>query len=160
MQHWYVVQTKPKKEGAVQLQLQRARYEFFYPVMRRIDRIKPLFPSYMFVRANFNDAHSHQLVRYTRGVNKILGHGNQPCPIADEVVEVLMEQTRNGTLIEQELLLRPGDTVTVRRGILKDLMGIVKENVSEVGRVKVLFKWFQKSMSAVLPYAHLERVAV
>lgn len=159
MKRWYILQTKPKKEGAVQLLLTGARYELFFPLMRGFDRIKPLFPSYLFIRANFGDPYEHHLVRYTRGVNRILGDGVGPRPIADDIVNVLMDKTGNGSLIEQTLLFKEGDTVTVRRGLLKDLAGIIEKNMPEAGRVKVLFKWFRNSMRAVLRYTDLERVA-
>lgn len=160
MKHWYVVQTKPKREEAVQLQLTRARYELFFPLMRAFDRVKPLFPSYLFIHANFADPNVHQLIRYTRGVNKILGDSVGPRPIPEDLVRTLMDQTRDGSLIEQVLLLHAGDVVTVRRGILKDLVGIIEKNMPEAGRVKVLFKWFRSSMRAVLRYTDLERVPV
>lgn len=159
MNRWYVIQTKPQKEGHVYQQLTRARYELFFPTMRGGDRMKPLFPSYLFVHTDLSDPRAHQLVRYTRGVNRVLGDATGPRPIAEEVVGTLRESTRDGSLVEQALLLREGDTVRIRKGILRDLIGIIERNLPDAGRVRVLFKWWRSSMRAVVRYADVERLA-
>lgn len=159
MMYWYVLQTKPKKEETVQLQLQKAKYEAFFPRMKTLFTTKPLFPSYLFIRTDFDIPNHYQLVRYTRGVSRILGDFGGPRPIADTIVETLMSHTRDGSLLEQELLFNVGDSVKVKRGILRDLIGMVEKNMSDAGRVKILFKWVRKSMHAVLKYTDLERAA-
>ena len=98
-------------------------------------------------------------MRFTRGVHKILGDGEGPQPISDLIVDTLRERTRDGMLIEQELLFKEGESVIVKRGILKDLLGIIEKNISDSGRVKVLFKWMNSSMRAVLRYVDLEKAA-
>ncbi|MBI4365222.1 MAG: hypothetical protein HY543_00210 [Deltaproteobacteria bacterium] len=157
--HWYIIQTKPKKEGVVCEQLGRASYELFFPKMRALDRVKPLFPSYLFIRTDFSDPTLHRLVRFTRGVTRILG-GASPKPVPDDLVDTLRTRTRDGALIEQTLLFKEGDQVRVRRGILKDLAGIIEKNMPEAGRVRVLFKWLRSCMRAVVTYTDLERAPV
>ena len=159
MKHWYVIQTKPKKEKDVQNQLERASYETFLPRMKSLVSTKLLFRSYLFIQTDFEDSYSHRMVRFTRGVNKILGDGGGPQPIPDVILETLKEMTQDGSLIEQELLFKEGDVVTVKRGILKDLRGIIEKNIPDVGRIKVLFKWLNGTMRAVLRYTELERAA-
>lgn len=159
MNSWYVIQTKPKKEETVRQQLVRADYELFFPMMRAFDRVKPLFPSYLFVHTDFSDVNNHRLVRFTRGVNRLLGDADGPKPVPDRIVETLMQSTRDGSLIEQTLLFREGDQVKVRKGILKDLTGIIERNVSDTGRVKVLFKWLRGTMKAEVSYKELEKIA-
>lgn len=163
MQRWYVIKTKPKKEDAVMAQLHRASVEVFLPKMKTLASspclLKPLFPSYFFIHTDFDDPSIHRMVRFTRGVSRILGDESGPQPIPSIIVETLREQSRNGSLIEQDLLFRPGDEVTVKRGILKDLQGIIEKNIPESGRVKVLFKWINGSMRAVLRYTELKKAA-
>lgn len=156
---WYVVQTKPKREAEVAQKLNQANYELFYPKMRGISSFKPLFPSYLFIRNDFENPFVHRMVRFTRGVRRILGDDRGPVPISDMIVETLREQTRNGSLIEQDLIFKENDQVLVKKGILKDLIGIIEKNMSAAGRVKVLFKWMQGRMHAVMRYTELEKVA-
>jgi transcription antitermination factor NusG len=159
MDHWYVIKSKPKKEKEVLEQLGRARYDLFFPSMRGPVSPKPLFPSYLFVRTDLENPYHHRMIRFTRGVSKILGDGEGPLPVADMIVEILRQQTKDGSLIEQELLYKEGDEVRVKRGILKDLAGIIEKNLPAAGRVKILFKWLNTSMRAVLRYTDLEKVA-
>lgn len=159
MTAWYVIQTKPKKEGDVQCQLTRANYMTFLPKMKGCSSVKPLFPSYLFVLVDFEEPQHHRLIRFTRGVRQILGNHEGPQPISEIIVETLREKTLNGSLIEQSLFLKDGDEVRVKRGILKDLDGIIERNIPAQGRVKVLFKWMNGTMRAVLKYTDLEKAA-
>lgn len=157
MNRWYVIKTKPKKETDVLNQLKRASYELFFPRMKGLTAPKPLFPSYLFIRTNFEDSSAFRMVSFTRGVNKILGGAEGPQSISDLIIETLKEKTRDGSLIEQELLFKEGDAVSIKRGLLKDLIGIIEKNMSESGRVRVLFKWLQGNMRAVLKYTDLAK---
>lgn len=127
--------------------------------MKGVCLTKPLFPSYLFVLANFNEPSQHRLVRYTRGVRHILGNQEGPQPISQVIVKTLQERAKDGPLSEQALLLKDGDEVRVRRGILRDLDGIIEKNIPAQGRVRVLFKWLNSTMRAVLKYTDLEKVA-
>lgn len=159
MKLWYAVQTKPKREKDVQVQLERASFETFLPKMKGLVSTKPLFPSYLFIQADFDHAETHRLVRFTRGVRQILGERKAPHPVPSFVLETLREITRDGSLNEQELLCRVGHEVTVKRGILKDLQGIIEKNIPETGRVKVLFKWLHMNVRAEIKYTDLEIAA-
>lgn len=181
MNAWYVVKTKPKKEKDVENHLKAVTFEVFLPMMKAIGMrreargkrfphipfplasspcdLKPLFPSYLFVRTDFDDPHIHRLIRFTRGVSKILGDTSGPVPLDNLIIETLMAHTRDGSLIEQRLLFKEGDEVRVKTGILKDLIGIVEKNMSETGRIRILFKWLSGNMKAILRYRLLEKVA-
>lgn len=159
MNQWYVIQTKPKKEESVTRQLAYARYECFFPRMKGLLKEKPLFPSYLFVRTDFRDSQSHRNVHFTRGVQRILGGLDGPIAVPDPIIEILKERTRDGSLIEQELLFKAGDLVRVKRGILKDLAGMIEKNISAQGRIRVLFKWLNSRMRAVFKYTEVTKVS-
>lgn len=158
--HWYVIKTKPKKEESAERQLAKANYEVFLPKIKGVVSHKPLFPSYLFIHTDFQNPDHFRLVRYTRGVSKVLSDTEGPQPVSDFIINTLRERTRDGSLIEQELLFKEGDEVSVKKGILKDLIGIIERNLSEIGRVKVLFKWLNGSvMRASLKYTELKKAA-
>lgn len=141
-------------------QLTRASFTVFLPKMLGEVSPKPLFPSYLFIYADFENQFIHRLVRYTRGVSHLLGDKEGPQPVDDLIVETLRERTRDGSLIEQELLLREGDSVRIKKGVLQDLIGIVEKNMIPSRRIKVLFKWLNGPMKAVLRYKDVEKIAL
>lgn len=143
----------------VQGQLKGANYEVFFPQMRTLASHKPLFPSYLFVRTDLENPSIHRMVRFTRGVKKILGDSGGPRPISDQIIETLIKRTRDGSIIEQELVFKEGDGVRVKRGMLRDLCGIIEKNLSDKGRVRVLFKWLSGKMRTDMPYTRLEKIA-
>ena len=159
MKQWYVIKTKPKREQDVVQQLSRVGLELFLPLIQGIHLPKPLFPSYLFVSTDLRSAGQHRLLRYTRGVSHILGDQEGPLSIPTYVIEELRSRTRDGKLIEQELLMKTGDSVIVKRGILKDLIGMVEKHLPEQKRVQILFKWWSTSMRVKLKYTDLERAA-
>ncbi len=163
MMAWHVVKTKPRKEDRVSNLLSQATFKIFLPKIKKrlslqLETQVPLFPSYLFIQADFSEPQTHRLVKFTRGVTRILGDENGPIPLSEDLVDTLMSRTRDGALIEQDLLFREGDEVRVKVGILKDLIGIIERNMSETGRVKILFKWLTGNMRAVLRYNPLERI--
>lgn len=159
MSQWYVIKSKPKKEGEVFARLKNADYELFLPQLEGVHKPRPLFPSYLFIWADLQQAEEHRLVRYTRGVSHVLGDGEGPRPIRTEIIETLKAQTQDGSLLRPELLLKAGDPVRIRRGILKDLIGMVERHYPDQKRVQVLFKWWSTSMRAKLRYTDLEKAA-
>ncbi len=157
MEQWYVIRTKVKKEESVVKQLMRVNYDVFLPKIKGFKSHKPLFPSYVFVKTDLESTVHHRLIRYTRGVSHILGSGDKPKPISSIIIETLKERTNNELLSEQTLFFKIGDLVTVKRGILKDLQGVVENNIGTNGRIKILFKWLSGDMRAFLKYTELER---
>ncbi len=156
MTYWYVIKTKPKQEKAVFGQLSKAGYEIFLPQIEGVHAPKPLFPSYLFISARLENAEEYRLVKYTRGVNCVLGDSEGPSPISTLVVDELKCRTRDGQIVSPELLFQAGDTVRVRRGLLKDLIGMIERHYPEEKRVQILFKWWSTSMRAKLRYSDLE----
>ena len=159
MNQWYVIKTKPKQEKCVQSQLSRLGCELFMPQIEGVLAPKPLFPSYLFVKTNLNDAIIYRKVRYTRGVSSILGDHLCPRSIASEIVEALRERTSDGSLIKQDMLYHIGDHIRVKRGIMKDLVGVVEKHLPAAERVQILFKWWATTMRAQLKYSQIERAA-
>lgn len=157
MCHWYVIKTKPKKEKQVFQQLTQAHYELFLPCIEGIRVPIPLFPSYVFIQTDFENPSHYQLVRYTRGVSHILGDREKPISVSKIIVEALKEKTQDGCILDQNLIFKEGDEVTVKKGILKDLRGIIKKKLPATSRVRVLFKWLSGTIQADFKYADLEK---
>lgn len=159
MLSWYVVQTKPKKEDDVQKRLELAELEVLNPKIRSLTRgMTSLFPSYIFLKWDlFNPAHYH-MVRYTRGVNKILGTPTCPVPISDEAVEVIQSRLDKNSVLEEQAM-KVGSFVRVKKGVLKDLVGVLEKPVSPDGRVAILLRIYEREMRAFVDCRDVALVA-
>jgi len=141
---WYVVQTKPGNEDRVQNNLQRQEIENFLPRLgtyehrqgTMVHKIKPLFPNYLFAKLHLG-LHYYK-VKWTRGVNRILGNGGGPTPISGQVISTIKEKTGENNLIRLEDEWKEGDAIQVTSGPFKDLMGIFQKKMSSQGRVRIL----------------------
>lgn len=149
MNNWYVIQVKPCRENDVHLRLQKANIESLNPKIKSFSSgMRPLFPNYVFVRWDLTKAHNYQLIKYTRGVNRILGTPEYPIPLPDEAIEVIKERLNAGVLEAQTM--KVGSTVKIRRGLLKDLIGVLEKPVSADGRVAVLLRIHEQQMKAMM----------
>lgn len=92
---WYVIRTKRGDEHRVEANLANQGIEVFLPLVevcqnnhgKMVWVIKPLFPCYLFARLDLKI--HYQKVKFTRGVNKILGISDSAFPISDEVIETI-----------------------------------------------------------------------
>ena len=141
---WYVIHTKPGNEHRVETNLSNQEIETFLPLFetfqyfqgKLVQKIKPLFPNYLFAKLEL-ETHYYK-VKWTRGVNKILGGKTGPIPISEKVVQTIKNRAGEDNLIELQTDLKDGDAIQVTSGPLKDLMGVFKKEMSSRGRVKVL----------------------
>lgn len=163
---WYVLQTKPMAEESVRQHLANARFEAFLPRIKTmvrgsgksVSRIKTLFPSYLFARVNLRDPNLYRMIKYTRGVRKILGDGTYPVPVPAEMIEIIKERVGADGCIEQRLILKKGDAVRIRGGLFRDLIGILDRPVSTAGRVRVLLNIMRHQVKCDLSAAEVEKV--
>jgi transcriptional antiterminator RfaH len=141
---WYVIQTKPGNEHRVETHLLNQEIEIFLPLLethqysvgKMVQKIKPLFPNYLFGRLDLR-VHYYK-VKWTRGVSKILGTGDGPVPISEKVVRTIKEKVGKDNLVKLEEELKEGDIVQITSGPLKELTGIFQKRVSDKGRVRIL----------------------
>lgn len=164
---WYVVQTKPTAEEAVQQHLRNANFETFLPRIRRmvrgrkrpVSRTKSLFPSYLFAHIDLGDANLYRMIRYTRGVRRILGDGIRPVPVPDEMIRIIQARMDGAGVIEQRLTMKKGDAVRVRGGAFRDLVGILEKPVSAAGRVRVLLDIMSRQVRCEISVADIEKLS-
>lgn len=167
---WYVVHTKPQKEENVHQLFVQGGFESFLPKIKTFfsttrnnskilsDRIKPLFPSYLFIRLQQDKWNDLRTIKYTRGVHKILGGLDGPVSIPFDIIQIIQERTGDRGFIEQGAFFKPKDKVLVKRGVLKDLIGILEKPVDDKGRVEVLFKIVHHQMRAKVFCGDLEKM--
>ncbi len=152
VESWYIVFTKPRKEELVSFYLQREKIPVFFPKIKEktqrgrrvITVLNPLFPGYLFVRAELT-TEIYNKIQWTRGVRRILGDGDGPTPIDNEVIEFLLEQTSKEGVIRPLVQFKEGDRMRIKYGPFRDLIGIIKDPIPKDGRIKVLMDIIKKS---------------
>ncbi len=123
--NWYAVYTRSRHEKMVNQCLGERHIESFLPVQDVLSQWKdrrkwiqrPLFPGYLFVRAD--RSHLYE-VRMTRGVSYIVGNGRgrSPVPVPDEQVQAIRRMVEQEYPVMQWPLLRKGTRVRVTAGPL------------------------------------------
>lgn len=162
---WYVIQTKTKKELEAKSYLSMKGVEVFSPTMeivtarggKMVSEQRALFPGYLF--GHFNLLEDYSLVRWGRGVRKLVGFGAEPLPVADEVIELIRNRAQGGDLVKKACSFEPNDLVRVRSGPMKDLLGVFERWVSDSERVRVLLNLVGYRPAVELHYSLLEKVA-
>ena len=162
---WYVIQTKPGNEDRVQNNLYGQEIENFLPRLETyehrkgtmVHRIKPLFPNYLF--AKFHLELHYYKVKWTRGVNRILGNGSGPIPISGQVISTIQGKVGENNLIRLEEEWKEGDIIQVTSGPFKDLMGIFQKKMSSQGRVRILLSLIGIDVPVQISKWQIRRVA-
>jgi transcriptional antiterminator RfaH len=163
--NWYVIQTKPGDEHRVETHLLNQKIEPFLPLLethryRRgkiIQRVKPLFPNYLFAKLDLK-IHYYE-VKWTRGVNKILGTEAGPVPVSEKVVRTIRERVGKDNLVRLENEWKEGDIVQITGGPLKELMGIFQKKMSDKGRVKILLSLIGVEVPVQISQWQIKKVA-
>lgn len=146
---WYVLQTKPRQEERViaHLRLRAPSVEVFLPRIevvrrhagRRYAVLEPLFPSYLFVWTPLTPA-TWDAVRWTPGARRILGDGERPIAVPEEMVQVIEERVRPLGFVRVGLNLQPGARVRIKNGPFAGLEAIFERPTSRRDRVRVLLQ--------------------
>ncbi len=163
--NWYVIQTKPKKEEEATSYLTTKGVDIFGPKIeayslragKMVRELKPLFPGYLF--GKLNPEQDYSLVRWGRGVRKVLGYGGYPTPVGEAVVEIIKKRTDPYGIVRKTIHFKANDTVRVKSGPLKDLLGMFERWVSDSERVRILLNLIGYQPSVELHYSMIEKVA-
>ncbi len=143
---WYAIHTHPKQEDRADENLRSWQVETFAPKLRA-RRSKPyartptyftkhLFPRYIFARFR-SDEFLHK-VRYTRGVESVVGIGSNPSPIDDQVISLIKSQSDDQNIVKISDGLKVGSEVVISEGPLRGFTGIFERSMKDSDRVMIL----------------------
>lgn len=136
---WYAVHTKPHQEQRAADNLRAWGLEALAPQFRSKSNSpfpQFLFPGYIFAR--FDASCLLHKVRFTRGVWYVVGFGEGPSAIAEEVIAELRLRLDERDYIRKINTLQRGDLVRIEAGPLKDFLGVFEEDLSQNERVRIL----------------------
>ncbi len=148
MENWYCIYTKPRMEEHVSDRLMNlSDIEVFNPKLKRKgfnkgrykEIIEELFPCYIFSR--FNPERYHHLIKYTRGIRKIVSDQSGTLQIVDEeIIQAIKSRTKGGyiSLEDPDLTFDTGEKVVVKEGVFKGLRGVFLKDLKARDRVLIL----------------------
>jgi len=155
---WYVAHTQPLAEARAVLNLERQGFGTYLPRYlkqrrhaRRVDTVAmPIFPRYVFVSIDL--ARQRWLsIRSTIGVSRLVGHGDQPLPVPDGIVETMMQRHDEAGFVRlgSPLGLRVGDKVRVLGGAFEETLGMF-ERMTDEQRVTILLDLLGRKVRVTL----------
>ena len=88
----------------------------------------------------------------------MVGFGETPIPVDDEIIKLIRSQHDESGYVKLEDSIGPGDTVVVRDGLFKGIHGIFERNVSNSDRVIILLKSIQFQAHMIVDRETLRKV--
>ena len=158
MENWYVINTKPKKEFHVEKLFTEGGIKIYNPKYLYENKIKPFFSGYEFIYFDFPA--QYQLVKYTRGVKRVVGSRELPTPILEGVILEIKSREVNGLIEIDKYGEEPevGDEIEVMEGPLKGLRGIFKKQLTAKERVLILLNYVTYQGQLIIEKEKLKKV--
>ena len=158
---WLLVRTQPQREQYAQQNIQRwlgldSYLPFYYD--REKDKIRVLFPSYLFVRT-----FQWYAFKGVWGVSNVVMVGdNSPARLSNDQIEELRarekeDESNRCKIIELPEPYKIGDMLRVKDGAFFGLNGLY-DGMDHKDRVRVLLSIFGRSVKAVLPREAVEPI--
>ncbi len=135
MKRWYLLYCKRGEQNRAKAHLENQGVECYYPEVsvEKIVRGKrqtvqePLFPSYMFVRFDFEDGPSFTTVRSTRGVTDFIRFGSQPKELQGDLIYDLKQMDVNEQSEAMSSTPKKGQVLKVTGGQFSGIEAIYQE---------------------------------
>ena len=159
---WIAVYTKPRHEKTVENELLKKGFEVYLPILKQrrkwSDRKKwvelPLFRSYIFVKTEIKNS---LFVLQTMGVVKVIKFGGEIAVIQNDSIQAIKLMIEGGYMPEAIDYFVKGETVEVKSGPLKGLIGEVIR-VDNSDRLLVRVDAIQHSISVQIDRGYLKSV--
>jgi transcriptional antiterminator RfaH len=163
---WYAIHTNPRQEMRAESNLKAWNVETYLPKIKesslnqydgnRTWLIKPLFPRYFFARFQFSMLGSK--IRFTRGVKEVVGFGECPVPIDNEIINLIQSRQDGHGYVKLEDGIAQGDEVIIKQGMFKGIRGIFERNVRNSDRILILLKTVHFQAHIVIDREDLKKV--
>lgn len=147
---WFVLYVKPRHEKNVGTVLRGKGYEEFIPLYPKRTQKRtsdlPLFPGYVFCRFNLE---SRLPILTVPGVFSIVGCAGRPTAVDDNEIAALHRVISHGLRREPWPALASGTKVTISRGPMQGVQGIVMNQKNSM-RIIISVGILQRSVSVEL----------
>ena len=161
---WWVVQTKPQAEFIAIKHLENQNMATYCPLFKketiRGHKIKikayPLFPRYVFVKANSSAQKNIHVIRSTIGVKQLLKIGEDPAKVSCQLINEL-RQMESERLNETKSHFKTGENVRIKTGLYKDIDAIYQMDEG-MNRAIVLISIINKETPLLIDKKALKKV--
>jgi len=148
--HWYIFQSKTRKEELLCEQLRLRGIETFFPnlyvrpVSPRARKAIPYFPGYVFGHVDLEEA-GRSFLDWIPGAIRIVSYGGDPAPVQDHFVDTLRRHLEIINASHRNVFdpYQPGDVVAIKGGPFLGFEAIFNARLPGRDRVEVLLKMFQ-----------------
>jgi len=155
---WYALNTKTNHEKLVAQQIERIGIECFLPLLEEQRAIRyqskivivPLFPGYVFVRANLME--HYRVLAYTRGVRKIVTFGSNPAVVESTIIDAIKGKMSysNVCSVKQSREVESGQRVRITDGPLVGLDAVFIRKMSGGQRAMLLLRALAVQSRAII----------
>ena len=158
MKDWFVLNTKPKKEFQVERLFEEGGIEFYCPRYMYDNKTKPFFSGYGFIHFEYPD--QYRLVKYTRGVKRVMGNQGGPIPIPEEIVQQIKQREIDGFIELEKYGEEPeiGDEIEIMEGPMRGLRGIFRKELTDKERVVILLNFVSYQGKLIIEKKKLKKV--
>ena len=155
---WFVLNTKPKKEFQVEKLFKEGGIEFYCPRFLQEKREKPFFSGYGFIC--FAYPSQYRLVKYTRGVKRVIGNQEGPIPMPEEIILQIKQREINGYVELEKYGKIPeiGDEIEIMEGPMKGLKGVFRKELTDKERVVILLHYVSYQGQLIIEKKKLKKV--
>lgn len=169
---WYILQTYSGYEKKVEttlnqlikrMSLEEQVFEILIPEeetieikdTKRVERIKKMYPGYIFVRMDFSEEVWYH-IKSLPGVAKFISSKTRPTPVMDnEMLRVLKQVGVKTPKIEVDFEL--GEVVKIIAGPFRGYSGPIQEIMPERGKLKSLIAIFGRETPVELDFEQVEK---
>ncbi len=166
---WYCAYTKPESELWARTSLWERSFEVYLPLYRKRRRHArrtcwvdaPLFPRYLFLRADF-DERTRRGAAYSPGIVQLVRFGENPAVVPDRIVEELRARAGDNGVIDLDngqgtaSRFQPGERVRVEEGALVDQVGLFQTRL-DAERVYILLNLLGRDVRVAIDAKMLKR---
>lgn len=165
---WYSIYTHPKQEERAASNLRAWGVKAFNPKLKergagtrspaRLYVTKPLFPRYIFAR--FKAAQLLRKVFFTRGVHSVVSYGDSPTRVDDDVIAIIQSRMGEDGFVSINEELRAGDSVIIKDGPFKGIMGLFDRAANDAERVAIMLTVIGSQARVIVDRDLVEKTAL
>ncbi len=158
MKSWFVLNTKPKKEYQVERLFEEGGLDFYCPKYIHETKKKPFFSGYGFIYFDYPE--QYKLVKYTRGVKRIIGNDEGPIPIPEEIIQQIRKREVDGYVELEKYGGIPelGDEIEIMEGPMKGLRGVFRKELTDKERVVILLSYVSYQGQLIIEKKKLKKI--
>jgi len=133
--YWYLAYCHPKEEERAKIHLKNQDIDSYYPLVltrkisrgKLIEKTEPMFPRYLFIHVDIHEF-SPMKIRSTRGISRVIGHGEHWNKVPSELIYQLMRNEDSDELRDVvSKLPKHGQQVFIEEGPFQGLQAIYQE---------------------------------